>query len=140
MAKQKRTPGSGRPPSGEFGGLASNFSIRMPAEMRTRLEKAAQRSGRSLGQEMLARLDSSLNSDRNTGADWRSDKFLFKAIRIRFNKLLDDLEPGSKMKTQDFWKAYADMINQTWDAEVGGKVEERPAENQSPPSIIKSSQ
>jgi hypothetical protein len=132
-AKRKRAPGGGRKPKGEFAGLASPLSIRMPAEMRTQLEAAARRSGRSLSQELLTRLDGSLNKDRNKAIDpamralcflfsslaysvhwnmpsWRSDRFLFGAIKIGIGKLLDALEPSGEMKLPDFWRAYADML------------------------------
>lgn len=128
--KRKRAPGGGRKPKGEFAGLASPLSIRMPAEMRAQLEAAARRSGRSLSQELLTRLDGSMNKDRNKAVDpamralcflmsslaylvhwnmpnWRSDKFLFRAIKIAIGNLLDALEPGGEMKLPDFWRAAA---------------------------------
>jgi hypothetical protein len=131
--KQQRAPGGGRKPKGEFAKLGSPSSIRLPPEMRDQLEAAAQRSGRSLSQEMLARLDSSLNRDRNKAVDpamralcflfsqlaysihwnmpnWRSDRFLFKAIKIGITKLLDALEPSGQIKLPDFWKVHAAWV------------------------------
>jgi hypothetical protein len=132
--RRKRAPGGGRKPKGDFSRLESPVSVRMPQDMRTQLEAAARRSGRSVSQELLTRLDISLNKDRNKAVDpamrainflisslayavhwnmpnWRSDRFLFRAIKIGINKLLDALEPSGEMKLPDFWRAYADMLN-----------------------------
>jgi hypothetical protein len=125
---RKRAPGGGRKPKGEFSGLGMPLSIRMPAELRSQLEAAARRSGKSLTQEMLTRLDGSLNKDRNKAVDpamralcflfsslayavhwnmpnWRSDRFLFRGIKIGIGKLLDALEPSGEIKLPDFWRA-----------------------------------
>jgi hypothetical protein len=131
-AKRKRAPGGGRKPKGEFGGLESPLSVRMSAAMRAQLAAAARRSKRSLSQELLARLNSSFNQDRSKAVDpamralcflfsslayavhwnmpnWRSDKFLFRAIKVGINKLLDALEPSGEMRPPDFWRVFADM-------------------------------
>ena len=143
--KQQRAPGGGRKPKGEFAKLGSPSSIRLPPEMRDQLEAAAQRSGRSLSQEMLARLDSSLNRDRNKAVDpamralcflisslarsihwnkpnWRADPFLFRAIKIGIGKLLDALEPGGEMKLPGFWRACVDYWDGSGENEVLAKA------------------
>ena len=130
--KRKRAPGGGRKPKGEFAGLESPLSIRMPAEMRARLAASARRSNRSLSQEVLARLNRSLNKDIDKSVDpamraicflisslaysihwnmpnWRSDPFMFKAIKIGIGKLLDALEPSGEIRLPHFWKVAADM-------------------------------
>jgi hypothetical protein len=129
---RKRAPGGGRKPKGEFAGLSTPLSIRMPPEMRAQLEAAARKSGRSISQELLTRLNDALKKDRNKAADpamralcflfsslaysvhwnmpnWRSDPYLFRAIKIGICKLLDALEPTGEMKLPDFWRAYAEM-------------------------------
>jgi hypothetical protein len=63
MKKRKRAPGGGRKPKGEFASLAANLTVRMPNEMRTQLDRAAGKSGRSLAQELLWRLRLSFQRD-----------------------------------------------------------------------------
>ena len=132
--KRKRAPGGGRKPKGEFAGLPSPLSVRMPADMRAQLEAAARRSGRSMSQEVLRRLNSSLSRERNEAGDratralcflisslayavhwnmpnWRSDRFLFRAVKIGIGKLLDALpEPTGEMETPRFRTAHADTL------------------------------
>ena len=120
--KRKRAPGGGRQPSGAFSKLTSPLSVRMPAEMREELEVAAKESGKSLGQELLRRLQDSFNRDRDKARDpamqalcfliaetaqqtaglnkathrelhWRTNPFYFRAFKIAVGKLLDALEP-----------------------------------------------
>ena len=67
MAKRKR--GVGRPPTGEFSNLSSVLSLRMPAKMREELEKAAKKQGRKLSQEVLSRLNYSLDESRRKSRD-----------------------------------------------------------------------
>lgn len=69
MAKQKRAPGGGRKPKGEFSDLTSPLSFRMPASMRKQLEAARRKSGRSTTQEMLWHLRNSLNENRRRARD-----------------------------------------------------------------------
>jgi hypothetical protein len=134
VAKRKRAPGGGRKPKGDFAGLTSPVCIRMPPALRAQLKTAARRSGRSISQEVLSRLDGSLNRERDKATDrpmraicflisslaysvhwnmpnWRSDPFLFRAIRIGIDKLLDALEPAGEMKLPEFWKTYANSLN-----------------------------
>lgn len=74
MAK-KRAPGGGMKPRGEYSGLTSVLSLRMPAEMREELEKAARARSRkenkdiSLSQELLGRLRRSFVRDSNEARD-----------------------------------------------------------------------
>jgi Arc-like DNA binding domain len=132
--KRKRAPGGGRRSKGEFAGLVSPLSVRMPAKLRAQLEAAARRSGRSVSQELLSRLNISLSKDRNEAGDratralcflissmayavhwnmpnWRSDRFLFKAVKIGIGKLLDALpEPTGEMEPPDFRRAHVDRL------------------------------
>jgi hypothetical protein len=98
----------------------------MRPEMREQLKAAADRSGKSLNQEILRRLNSSLdrerqnNRDQATGAlcflfaslaysihwntkGWRSDVFLFQAIKLGIAKILDALEPRGEPQVPRFW-------------------------------------
>src|SRR5262245_37741976 len=123
MAKpRRRASGGGRKPQGEFDQLTSPFSMRMPEHLRKQLEAAADKSGRSASQELLARLNSSFSRDRNEDQDrpiraicflitelknniavaksaveWHRDPFLFRAFKIAVGKLLDELEPSGEM-------------------------------------------
>lgn len=69
MAKRKRAKGAGAKPKGEFSGLTSPLSFRMPAAMRRELEQARRKSGRSTTQEVLTRLKYSFNEDRRKARD-----------------------------------------------------------------------
>jgi Arc-like DNA binding domain len=120
---RKRAPGGGRKPKGDFAGLVSTLSLRMPKEMRARFEALAMRGKRSLTQEILRRLHQSLGRDRDksrdeaahalcyllteviaataantAGPNWRSDPFAFRSIRLAFGQVLDALEPPGEIK------------------------------------------
>jgi len=139
MKKRKRAPGGGRKPMGDFSGLTSVMSFRMPDGMREQLEKSAKARSRalkrnvSLSQELLFRLRVSLNRDRDEARDpamralcflfsqaayavhwnmpdWRSDPFLFRAVKLAIAKVLDALEPAGEIKLPDFWKVYRDNV------------------------------
>jgi Arc-like DNA binding dprotein len=127
MKKRKRAPGAGRKPQGEFSQLTVPFSVRMPAAMRNELKKAARDRGRKEGQELLRRLQDSFTQDRDRARDpamralcflfselaenahlgvrgWRSDPFLFRAVKIGIGRLLDALEPPGEVKASSRWK------------------------------------
>ena len=122
-----RKSGGGRKPTGDFAGLAANISLRMPTDMRAELERSAakRRSGEgwSLTQEVLFRLTRSFDRERDerrdpasralcyllaevisavahnaTGPNWRSDPFAFRAIKLAFGQILDDLEPKGEIR------------------------------------------
>jgi hypothetical protein len=67
--KKKRAPGGGRKPGGEFSHLTAFFGVRMPHDLREQLEAAAEKTGRSASQELLARLNSSLTRQREKERD-----------------------------------------------------------------------
>ncbi len=69
MAKRKRAPGGGMKPKGKFSGLTSVLSLRMPADMRKELEKAAKAKDCSLSQELLHRVQTSFSEDRKRARD-----------------------------------------------------------------------
>jgi hypothetical protein len=124
---KKRGPGGGRKPKGEFAALASPLSIRMSKEMRTELEAAANKRGRSISQEVLRRLTDSFYKDRtkdrdrtvralcylisdmaskmnyipgidkHSSSEWRTNPFIFKAFKTAVASLLDFLEPPGKI-------------------------------------------
>jgi hypothetical protein len=124
---RKRAPGGGRKPRGEYAGLSTTLSLRMPADMRAQLERSAakRRSGKgwSLTQEILRRLQRSLERERDerrdppsraicyllaevisavasntVGPNWRSDPWSFRAIKLAFGQVLDALEPTGKIR------------------------------------------
>jgi hypothetical protein len=133
MKKRKRAPGAGRKPQGEFSRLTVPFSVRMPATMRGELKNAARKRDRKEGQELLRRLQDSFTQDRDRARDpamralcflfselaeaahlgvpgWRSNPFLFQAVKIGIGKLLDALEPPGEVKAPSQWKeAFADF-------------------------------
>jgi hypothetical protein len=60
---------AGRPPKGEFSGLTAPLTIRMPTDMRKELEAAAYKSGKSVTQELLRRLQGSFHRERDKSRD-----------------------------------------------------------------------
>jgi hypothetical protein len=60
---KKRAPGAGRKPHGEFRGKSATLTTRITFETRAAMERAAQKSGRSLSQEVEHRLDYSIRRD-----------------------------------------------------------------------------
>jgi hypothetical protein len=125
---KKRAPGGGRKPQGDFSGLTKPLSIRLPDDLRAELEAAAGKSGKSVTQELLRRLNDSFHRDVakqrdpasyalcfvlaelislvnwNTGgddatpSDWRKNPFAFKTIRLAFDRLMATFEPRGKVK------------------------------------------
>jgi hypothetical protein len=123
---RKRAPGGGRKPRGAFSQLAATLSIRMPADMRAKLEaSAARRPGKGwvLTQEILHRLQRTFDRERDERRDpasralcyllaqviatvalnvkpreWRSDPFAFRTMKLAFNQILDALEPPGEIK------------------------------------------
>lgn len=134
MKKRKRAPGGGRRPQGDFSRLTVPFSVRMPATMRDELKRAAQRRGRTEGQELLGRLQGSFNREREKGRDpalrafcflfselaqvicvnmelqpeWRFDPWLFHTVKLAIGKLLDRFEPPGEMKLPKNWQFVRD--------------------------------
>jgi len=103
----------------------------MRPDMRAQLEAARKRSGISLSQEILRRLNLSLDRERHNNSDdatraicfliaslasvihwntrgWRSDVFLFRAIKLGIATVLDALEPKGEAKVPKFWAAATD--------------------------------
>jgi hypothetical protein len=102
---RKRAPGAGRKPRGDFSKKTAAITTRVTAATKGALERAAQKSGRSLSQEIEHRLDVSIRRDREfarqghiralaeaialvaerveraTEKDWRNDPFTSEALR-----------------------------------------------------------
>jgi TraY domain len=60
---KKRAPGAGRKPRGEFKGKTATLTTRITPETRAALERAAEKTNRSLSQEVEHRLDYSIRRD-----------------------------------------------------------------------------
>ena len=122
--KRKRAPGGGRKPSGPFRHSAAQLTVRMPDDMRARLDAAAKKKGWSLSQELLWRLRVSFEKenyrDRRDPAtralcfliaetaqrvrigipvEWHRNPFLFRAFKLAVAALLDRLEPAGSAKS-----------------------------------------
>jgi hypothetical protein len=124
VKRQKRSPGGGRRPQGEFGHLTSMFSLRMPQGLREQLVAAAQKNGRSAAQELLRRLNESFGASRDRTRDpairafcfliaeladqlrwpvrpnerWQRNPFLFSAFQIGVAELLKSFEPNGEIR------------------------------------------
>src|SRR5438094_547490 len=108
---QKRAPGGGRKPKGEFSGKSATFSTRITPNLRKALDAAAKKSGRSLSQEVEHRLADSIygrSDDRATRAfcfliselaravgfghwdrNWHNDPRLREIFKLAIPMLLD---------------------------------------------------
>jgi hypothetical protein len=124
---RKRAPGGGTKPRGEYAGLSTTLSLRMPADLRAQLERSAAKrrrgEGWSLTQEILRRLHRSLERERDerrdppsralcyllaevisavasntVGPNWRSHPWSFRAIKQAFGQVLDALEPTGEIR------------------------------------------
>src|SRR5215813_340597 len=62
MAK-KRAPGAGRKPRGDYKGKSATLTTRITPDTRAAMDRAAQKSGRSLSQEVEHRLNASIRKD-----------------------------------------------------------------------------
>ena len=80
MAK-KRAPGAGRKPRGEFSRKTSTITTRITPGTRKALERAAEKTSRSLSQEVEHRLDGSIRRDYEHNRD-RHIRGLAEAIAI----------------------------------------------------------
>lgn len=112
---RKRGAGGGRKPRGEFAGKTATLTTRITPATREALERAAQKSGRSLSQEAEHRLDQSLliNRDRRrdvralgeaiamllqcveraTEARWADDAFTCRALQHGIEFLISHFGP-----------------------------------------------
>lgn len=104
---KRRRPGAGRKPQGKFKGNSAVLNLRVTAEVRQALERAAKKSGASLSQEAQHRLDASFAEGRSarkrrsdlraltvattmvaefieraTGKHWQEDAFTSEALRF----------------------------------------------------------
>jgi len=124
MAKAKRAPGGGRKRLGPS--VARNLTIRIDDELRERLETEASNRARrkrnwNLSQEILMRLNQSLDREQEGGYDtatraicfliseliqagirpnndlWHRDPFLFRSFRLAVGNFLSKIEPPGKI-------------------------------------------
>jgi len=116
VAARKRAPGGGRKPQGEFRGKEAALTTRITAQTRHALDRAAQKNGRSLSQEVERRLCDSIQRDlsrdrhirslgavfmlmvqgveRRTGLRWRDDAFTAQSIRDGLSLLISHFGPS----------------------------------------------
>ena len=115
MAKRKRAKGAGRKPKGEFHGMRNPLSIRIPDELREKLDGACKGSGRSLTQEVTKRLNDSFATSVEpdpflrailylirqaalfTGKEWKTNPWMFQAFRAAVYLILERLSPPGEL-------------------------------------------
>src|SRR5262245_24537634 len=115
VVRRTRAPGGGRKPQGEYTNRKGQFSMRISEELRARLKREADRSGRALSQEVEDRLRKSLverdwtkklygpphnkalgedvsvlarRIEQTTNSNWRESPFAFEALRIATERIL----------------------------------------------------
>src|SRR5262245_52078195 len=123
IQNRKSRSKAGRKPAGPFAQNTAQLTIRMPDDLRAKLEKSAEQKGWSLTQELLARLESSYRQERDeldrppvmrairylidgiAGRvsyygqwDWRRSPFAFRVFRLAVGQLLEALEPAGDMQ------------------------------------------
>jgi hypothetical protein len=125
---RKRAPGGGRKPQGEFRGKSRTLTTRITAETRLGLEREAERSGRSLSQEIEHRLRDSINMPKHieqawgkphvyalarlisyvvtgievsTRRSWRKDAFTGRAVRAATDIIFARLVPDGPVEVPD---------------------------------------
>jgi hypothetical protein len=124
MEKQKRRPGGGRKPIGEFSGKSATLTTRLMPTTRAALEREAKRAKRSLSQEVERRLVDSLEKpikqrafgtgharalallvaklaggiEASTGKTWREDRYTAAAISTAIATMLARLSPGGELR------------------------------------------
>ena len=118
----------GRPPRGPYANKRKTLSTRITSTLRTRLEEAAEESGRSLSQEIEFRLEQSFADDQakheafggkhvyalmrllgsavslietGTGRKWRDDLVTYHQVKATIDKLLYGLGPASAGEHDD---------------------------------------
>jgi hypothetical protein len=122
--KRKRAPGGGRKPSGPFKQGAAQLTVRMPDDMRARLDAAARKKGWSLSQQLLWRLRVSFEKENHADhrdpatralcfliaetaqrvhigipVEWHRNPFLFRAFKLAVASLLDALAPAGAVES-----------------------------------------
>ena len=115
MPKRKRAPGGGTKPRGPFKGKSATLTTRITPETRAELERSAKEQGRSLSQEVEARLRDFANQNRprhirafadaisilvtdiesRTGMSCLDDPFTADAVRQAISALMLRLIPVS---------------------------------------------
>ena len=133
---RKRGPGGGRKPRGEFKGKTATLTTRITPETRRALDSAAQKSGRSLSQEVEYRLGQSLlkNRDRRgdvralgeaiamllecveraTEARWGDDAFTCRALQHGIEFLMSHFGPREALAVPPKVKGAAAKMPPAW--------------------------
>jgi hypothetical protein len=133
--KRKRAPGGGRKAKA---GPTSSLTIRIPDDMRERLESEAEKRNDSVAAVLLWHLRQSFNHETDKQRDpamralcfviaqlandvvgmhshgkpefsWRFDPFFFRAFKIAVAKILDALEPKGEIREPKI-PGWADLV------------------------------
>jgi hypothetical protein len=133
--KPKRKPGAGRKPRGPFTKNTAVLTVRMPDDLRRQLKGAADKKGWSLTQELLWRVRSSYNRQREEErrppatralcfllceitervgfpniSKWHRSRFAFRAFRLALAQLLERLEPPGEIKYPQGYKRLSEVL------------------------------
>jgi Arc-like DNA binding domain len=131
---RKRAAGGGRKPRGPFSQLTSSFTLRMPNDLRKKLERAAKKrpGGGSIGQELLQRLQRSFAEENEEERDsmlrifdtlmdgmlgiivpvprrhWEKDPWLYRAFYCAVSNMFSRFRPEGaelgKEKLPESWR------------------------------------
>ena len=140
MAKRKRAPGGGRKPTGDIRGKKAWFSTRVTNETRAALDDEAAATGKSVSQvaeallieALTIRREVSLNDPMQALAyvisqlanvtchgldrDWRTDPFMFQALKLAIGNFMDGIAPAGEIKVSDQRRAPPRQDHGLWPA------------------------
>jgi hypothetical protein len=145
---RKRAAGAGRKPRGPFSQLTSSFTVRMPNDLRKKLERAAKKrpGGGSIGQELLQRLQQSFAEENEEERDsmlrmfdalmdgmlgiivpaprrhWEKDPWLYRAFYCAVSNMFSRFRPeGAELGKE--------KLPESWRFIVATEKKNRPDEN-----------
>jgi Arc-like DNA binding domain len=144
---RKRAAGGGRKPRGPFFELTSSFTVRMPNDLRKKLERAAKKrpGGGSVGQELLQRLQQSFAKENEDERDsmlrmfgalmdamlgaiaperrhWEKDPWLYRAFYCAVHNMFSRFRPEGAEPGEE-------KLPESWRIAVAAEKKNRPDEN-----------
>ncbi len=111
-APQTKRKRPGRPPRGEYVDKRKTLSTRITSELRDRLDKSADESGRSLSQEIEFRLDQSFRDEKALYREF-GDKSLYMTMRW-FALTLDEAQQITKKPWKKDEETFEIAIKALW--------------------------
>lgn len=152
---EKREPGAGRKPNGEFSGKSAVFSTRITPELRAALEKESKETGRSLSQIVERRLRDSFDQPKRweralgpehvrafayavtkiinslevaTGQHWHTDAFTSRALKSALNLAVNYLGSRDEVRVPERLEQLAARMQEASESAIDTEIFNNPAE------------